>query len=74
MIDEKRPTQLLPIRFVGRCPEMAVRSAMPSLFRFLLVLLVLAAIGGAAMFYLANYIEPNSRDMSERVPAEKLAP
>jgi hypothetical protein len=48
--------------------------AMPSLFRFLVVLIVLAAIGGAAMYYLANYIEPNSREMSVRVPADKLTP
>jgi hypothetical protein len=38
------------------------------------VLIVLAAIGGAAMYYLANYIEPNSREMSVRVPADKLTP
>lgn len=47
---------------------------MPSLFRFLLVLLVLAVIGGVAMYYLANYVQPNLREMSVRVPADKLTP
>jgi uncharacterized membrane-anchored protein len=47
---------------------------MPSLFRFLVVLVVLGAIGGAAMYYLANFVEPNPREMSVRVPADKLLP
>ena len=34
---------------------------MPSLVRFLVVVLVLAALVGAAMFYLANFVEPRSR-------------
>jgi hypothetical protein len=46
---------------------------MPSLFRFLIVLLVLAAIGGAAMIYLATFVGPHTREMTVRIPAEKLA-
>ena len=45
---------------------------MPSLFRFLVVLIVLAAIGGAAMVYLATFVEPNTREMTVRIPANKL--
>lgn len=45
---------------------------MPSLFRFLIVLVVLGAIGGAAMIYLANFVGPHTREMTVRVPAEKL--
>jgi hypothetical protein len=58
----------------GHSAQPVAWKAMPSLFRFLVVLIVLAAIGGAAMYYLANYIEPNSREMSVRVPADKLTP
>ena len=47
---------------------------MPSLFRFLFVVLVLAALGGAAFVYLANFVEPNTRDMSIRIPSSKLEP
>ncbi len=47
---------------------------MPSLFRFLIVLVVLAALGGAAMVYLANFVGPNTREMTVRVPADKLLP
>ena len=45
---------------------------MPSLFRFLVVVLVLAAIGGAAFLYLANFVQPNTREMTVRIPASKL--
>ena len=45
---------------------------MPSLFRFFSVLIVLAAIGGAAMVYLATFVEPNTREMTVRIPAGKL--
>jgi len=47
---------------------------MPSLIRFLVVLLVLAGLAGAAMTYLAFFVEPNTREMTIRVPSEKLAP
>jgi lipopolysaccharide export LptBFGC system permease protein LptF len=46
---------------------------MPSLVRFLVVVLVLAALVGAATFYLANFVEPRSREMTVRIPPEKLA-
>ena len=47
---------------------------MPSLIRFLVILLILAALALAAMAYLAFFVEPNTRDMTIRVPAESLFP
>jgi len=47
---------------------------MPTLVRFLVVLLALAAIGLAGMFYLANFIEPHVREMTVKVPAARLQP
>jgi hypothetical protein len=46
---------------------------MPSLVRFLVVVVVLVGIAGAAMVYLAHFVEPNPREMTIRIPAEKLA-
>jgi len=45
---------------------------MPSLFRFLFVVAVLAALAGAATVYLANFVGPNTREMTVRIPASKL--
>jgi hypothetical protein len=47
---------------------------MPSLFRFLIVLVVLGILGGAAMVYLAYFVGPNTREMSTRIDPEKLLP
>jgi hypothetical protein len=47
---------------------------MPTLVRFLVVLIVLAAIGIAGMFYLANFVEPHTREMTVKVPADRLHP
>ena len=47
---------------------------MPTLVRFLVVLIVLAAIGLAGMFYLANFVEPHTREMTVKVPADRLKP
>jgi hypothetical protein len=46
----------------------------PTLFRFLLVLLVLGGIGLGAMFALATLINPQPREMSETIPATRLMP
>jgi hypothetical protein len=45
---------------------------MPSLFRFLIVLVILGILGGAAMIYLALFVAPNTREMTVRIPAERL--
>ena len=47
---------------------------MPSLFRFLIALVVLAGLGVAAMYALANFVEPRPREMTIRVPQERLDP
>ncbi len=45
---------------------------MPSLFRFFVVLIVLGALGMAAMVYLATFVQPNTREMTVSIPAAKL--
>lgn len=47
---------------------------MPSLFRFLAILAVLAGLIYGAMFALVSYVEPSIGEMSERVPPERLNP
>lgn len=47
---------------------------MPSLIRFLIGLVVLAVIAVGAMFALANLVEPKPREMTIRVPQERLDP
>jgi len=45
---------------------------MPSLFRFFVVMLLLGAIGVAAVVSLATFVEPNTREMTVRIPADRL--
>ncbi len=45
---------------------------MPTLFRFLLVLAVLAGVAFAAMFALATLVEPQPREMSVTIPSSRL--
>jgi len=47
---------------------------MPTIARFVTTLAVIAALGGAAMFYLANFVTPRNREMSVRIPASELEP
>lgn len=47
---------------------------MPSLFRFLMLCAVLAGIAYGAMFALVIYVEPKEREISVRIPAQKLNP
>ncbi|WP_053999549.1 hypothetical protein [Ahrensia marina] len=47
---------------------------MPSLIRFLMTIgLICGAIYGA-MFALVMYVEPTKREMTERVPTDKINP
>jgi hypothetical protein len=48
--------------------------AMPTLMRFVTVVVVLAALAGAAVVYLAYMVEPNTREMTIRIPSGKLVP
>jgi hypothetical protein len=44
----------------------------PTLFRFLFVLAVLAGLALAAMFALATLVEPQPREMSVTIPSSRL--
>lgn len=45
---------------------------MPSLFRFVFFLAFIAAIVFGSMVALTILVEPNEREISERVPTQKL--
>jgi hypothetical protein len=47
---------------------------MPTLFRFLVTLGILAGLAYAAMFALVTFVEPKKGEMSVRIPSEKLNP
>lgn len=48
--------------------------AVPTLFRFLAVLVILAGVGFAAVYALATFVQPTPREISVTVPAAKLQP
>jgi hypothetical protein len=50
------------------------RRPVPTLFRFLLVLLVLGGIGVGAMVALATFVKPEPREMSETISPMRLTP
>ena len=43
----------------------------PTLFRFLLVVAILAGLGFAAMFALATFVNPDPREISVPVPTSR---
>ncbi len=45
---------------------------MPSLFRLLITLLFLAGLVYAGMFALVAFVEPNQKEVSQRVPTRDL--
>lgn len=45
---------------------------MPSLFRFLTVVAILAGIVYGAIFALANFVSPKSREMTVTIPQDKF--
>ncbi|WP_421725414.1 hypothetical protein [Bauldia sp.] len=47
---------------------------MPTIARFLTILVLIAAVVFAAMFYLGNFVEPRTREMTVRIPASRLDP
>ena len=47
---------------------------MPTLFRFIITLAVLAGIGYGAMFALVMFVEPKKAELTVRIPPEKLEP
>ncbi len=47
---------------------------MPTLFRFVITLCILAALGYGAMLALVILVEPNKGEMSERIPSDRINP
>ena len=47
---------------------------MPTLFRFVVTLMILAGIAYGMMVALAMFVEPKKAEKSVRIPAEKLNP
>ncbi len=47
---------------------------MPSLFRFLAILAILAGAVFAGIFALATFVEPQQREMSVAIPNSRLQP
>ena len=45
---------------------------MPSLFRFLTVVGIIAGIGYGALFALANFVNPKPREMIVTIPPDKF--
>ena len=45
---------------------------MPTLIRFLIVVLFLTGLAYAAMFALTVFVEPREKEVSDRVPARDL--
>lgn len=50
------------------------QTEMPSLIRFLIGVAVVAALGFAVMFALANFVDPHPREMTIRIPQDRLDP
>ena len=48
------------------------RQDMPTLFRFLVTIGIIAGIAYGAMFALVTYVEPKKGEMTVRVPLDKL--
>ena len=47
---------------------------MPSLIRFLAIVGLIVGLGYVAMIGLAIFVEPTPREMSVRIPADRLNP
>lgn len=47
---------------------------MPTIMRFLGFLVLIAALAGAAIYFLGNFVTPNLRPMTVRVPPSRLDP
>jgi lipopolysaccharide export LptBFGC system permease protein LptF len=45
---------------------------MPSLFRFLMVVGIIAGVIYGAIFALANFVNPKSREMTVTIPADRF--
>jgi hypothetical protein len=46
----------------------------PTLFRLIVILAILAGLGYAGMWALATFVEPEPREMSSTIPPTRLMP
>lgn len=58
----------------GTGTKTGLSSSMPTLFRFLVTLAILAGLAYAAMFALVTYVEPKKGEITIRIPADKINP
>jgi hypothetical protein len=58
----------------GRRAGEGESTGLPSLFRFLVMIGFLVGVVYATMFALVTFVEPQPREISVRVPAERLQP
>lgn len=65
-------TSFAPHNVPQRKTARASREAMPTLFRFVITLCILAVLGYGAMLALVILVEPRTAEISERVPADRL--
>ena len=47
---------------------------MPTIFRFLVSLILIAAVFAGIVLYLGNFVSPNTREMTIRLPPSRLDP
>jgi hypothetical protein len=59
-------------RFVTTAPRAEVIAKMPTLFRLVFTLGVLAGIAYGSMFALVTFVEPEPREMTERVRLDDI--
>ena len=74
-ISSRRPSWLQVWDLAGgRCLRTGVSRAVPSLFRFLVMIGFLVGLVYATMFALVTFVDPQPREISVRVPADRLQP
>jgi hypothetical protein len=59
-------------RQIGEKKVWRTVAPMPTLIRFVIVLLFLAGIAYGAMFALTVFVEPREKEVSQRIPARDL--
>jgi hypothetical protein len=63
---------LVNSRAQAPCRDLAEILPMPSLFRFLTVVAVIAGIAYGAIFALANFVNPKPREMTVTIPPDRF--
>jgi len=51
-----------------------VRASVPTLFRLIVILAILAGLGYGSMWALATFVEPEPREMTSTIPPTRLMP